>query len=161
MLFMRSPRSSESAKTELAEVKTESTPSQHSKQNTVWKDIGKKVIAVFHCMVRHRMPLLIILFVNNGYAQVIISNQVARQIPSVKLVGLVMAVFSVVEVVVSLGLTSVADKAGHKVMGSIGVLAEIIACIATCVMNEKQGGWVYVPPVLFAIMDTIYQTEVG
>ena len=158
---MRSPHSSESAKTELVEVKTESVPPHHSKQNTVWKDIGKKVIAVFHCMVRHHMPLLIILFINNGYAQVIISTQVARQIPSVKLVGLVMADFSVVEVVVSLGLTSVADKAGHKVMGLVGVLAEIIACITTCIMNEKQGGWVYVPPVLFAIMDTIYQTEVG
>ena len=74
MLFMRSPRSSESAKTELVEVKTESVPPHHSKQNTVWKDIGKKVIAVFHCMVRHHMPLLIILFINNGYAQVIIST---------------------------------------------------------------------------------------
>ena len=115
-------------------MKTESVPPHHSKQNTVWKDIGKKVIAVFHCMVRHHMPLLIILFINNGYAQVIISTQVARQIPSVKLVGLVMAVFSVVEVVVSLGLTSVADKAGHKVMGLVGVLAEIIACITTCII---------------------------
>ena len=146
---------------ELAEVKTESSASHNDQKSTVWKDVGKKVIAVFRCMVRHHMPLLLLLFINNGYAQVIISTQVARQIPSVKLVGLVMAVFSVVEVVVSLGLTGVADKAGHKVMGLIGVLAEIIACITTCIMNEKQGGWVYVPPVLFAIMDTIYQTEVG
>lgn len=158
MLFMRSLPS---PKSELTNVKTDSSTSQHTQKSTVWKDIGKKVIAVFRCMVRHHMPLLLLLFINNGYAQVIISTQVARQIPSVKLVGLVMAVFSVVEVVVSLGLTGIADKAGHKVMGLIGVLAEIIACVTTCIMNEKQGGWVYVPPVLFAIMDTIYQTEVG
>ena len=160
MVFIRSPSSKLPLNTP-EKTKTKADTSSSAEKSSVWKDVGQKVIAVIRCMVRNHMPLLLLLFVNNGYAQVIISTQVARQIPSVKLVGLVMAVFSVTEVVVSLGLTSIADKAGHRLMGLIGVLAEIIACVATCVMNEKQGGWVYVPPVLFAIMDTIYQTEVG
>ena len=55
----------------------------------------------------------------------------------------------------------VSPGASASTLRQLTVEMAVGSAIATCIMNEKQGGWVYVPPVLFAIMDTIYQTEVG
>ena len=126
----------------------------------IWRVTCEKIGIVFRCLIEPRMLLLIVFFINNGYAQVLVSTQVTRQIQSVKLVGLAMAVFAIVEVLTTSILAQVSDKAGHFTIGFIGLIAEVCACIATFYMNEYQSWLVYLPPVFFAIMDTVYQTEV-
>ena len=65
---------------------------------TICRTTCQKIGIVFRCLIEPRMLLLIVYFINNGYAQVLVSTQVTRQIQSVKLVGLAMAVFAIVEV---------------------------------------------------------------
>ena len=131
-----------------------------AESKSIWKITCQKIGSVFRCLVEPRMLLLIVYFINNGYAQTLISTQVTRQINSVKLVGLAMAVFAIVEVLTTVILALVSDKAGHRLIGLIGLIAEILACIFTYYMNEYQSWWIYLPPAFFAIMDTVYQTEV-
>ena len=83
-----------------------------------------------------------------------------RQVADVKNVGLMMAGFAVTEVITTVVLAKVADRAGHRVVGLVGVIAEVTGCVMTCVMNTYQGWTIALPPVLFAIMDTVFQTEV-
>ena len=126
---------------------------------TICRTTCQKIGIVFRCLIEPRMLLLIVYFINNGYAQVLVSTQVTRQIQSVKLVGLAMAVFAIVEVLTTGILAQVSDKAGHFLIGVIGLIAEVLACVSTYYMNEYQSWLVYLPPVFFAVMDTVYQTE--
>lgn len=119
----------------------------------------EKVIVVLKLIVKPSIALLLLLFIANGYTQVVISSQVTRQITDVKVVGLAMAEFSVVEVLVTIVLGRVADRIGHQRMVLIATIATILGSAFTLVMNEYQSFWVYVPPALFAIADTVYQTE--
>ena len=54
------------------------------------KMIAKKAVSVVKCMFEKRMLLLFMLFLNNGYAQLLVSSQLTRQISNVKYVGLAM-----------------------------------------------------------------------
>lgn len=139
---------------------TQSSHDQQTKQQSILANIGERIISVFRCLLQPRMLLLVVLFLNNGYAQLVVSTQVTRQVAEVKNVGLMMAVFAVMEVITTVILGKVADWAGHRVIGLVGVLAEIAGCVATCYMNAYQGWTIIIPPILFAIMDTVYQTEV-
>lgn len=139
---------------------TQSSHDQQTKQNSVLATIGERIISVFRCLMQPRMLLLVVLFLNNGYAQLVVSTQVTRQVAEVKNVGLMMALFAVMEVITTVILGKVADWAGHRAIGLVGVLAEIAGCVATCYMNAYQGWTIVIPPILFAIMDTVYQTEV-
>ena len=42
-----------------------------------WKLIGQKVLAVLRCLVQPRMLLLVLLFLNNGYAQLVVRAHAA------------------------------------------------------------------------------------
>ena len=126
----------------------------------IWAVMGERMASVFRCLIQPRMLLLAVLFLNNGYAQMVISAQVTRQVAEVKNVGLMMAGFAITEVITTVVLAKVADRAGHRVIGLVGVIAEVAGCTMTCVMNTYQGWTIAIPPVLFAIMDTVFQTEV-
>lgn len=110
-------------------------------------------------MIKPSIALLLLLFLTNGYIQIVISSQITRQIVEVKYVGLAMAEFSVVEVLMTLVLGKVADRLGHGVMIIIATVVCCIASFSTLLMNQYQSFWVFIPPALFAIVDTIYQTE--
>ena len=145
------------------EVEVVATEPQVGKQAALahkpWRMIGQKVIAVLRCLLEPRMLLLLCLFLNNGYAQLVVSSQVTRQVQNVKMVGLAMAVFAVVEVVTTLALGAVSDRLGSRVMLLIAVVVELGGACSTLYMNVHQGGWIFLPTSLFAVMDTIYQTE--
>ena len=133
--------------------------SSNDASKKLWKMLGQKVVAVLRCLGQPRMLLLVCLFLNNGYAQLVVSSQVTRQIVDVEKVGLAMALFAVVEVITTAISWKVADKLGNRAMLGIALLAEILAAASTLYMNVKQGGWIFLPPAFFAVMDTIYQTE--
>ena len=124
-----------------------------------WKMIGQKVVAVLRCLSQPRMLLLIMLFLNNGYAQLVVSSQITRQIVNVKMVGLAMALFAIVEVITTAVSWKLADRVGNVVMLGIAVAAEILGAVSALYMNVHQGGWIFLPTAFFAVMDTIYQTE--
>lgn len=124
-----------------------------------WKLIGQKVLAVLRCLVQPRMLLLVLLFLNNGYAQLVVSSQLTRQIANVKMVGLAMALFAIVEVLTTLVSWKLADRLGNRVMLGIAVLAEVLGAASALYMNVHQGWWIFLPTAFFAVMDTIYQTE--
>ena len=139
---------------------TTTTTTMKIQPPSIWAVMGERMISVFRCLIQPRMLLLAALFLNNGYAQMVISAQVTRQVTDVKYVGLMMAGFAITEVITTVVLAKVADRAGHRVVNLVGVLAEVAGCVMTCVMNTYQGWTIALPPVLFAIMDTIFQTEV-
>lgn len=114
---------------------------------------------VLKLMVKPSVAMLLLLFISNGYTQMVISSQVTRQITDVKVIALAMAEFSIVEVIATIVLGRVADRLGHQRMVLIATIACILASAFTLVMNEYQSFWVYIPPALFAIADTVYQTE--
>ena len=126
----------------------------------IWSVMGERMASVFRCLIQPRILLLAALFLNNGYSQMVVSAQVTRQVAEVKNVGLMMAGFAITEVITTIVLARLADRAGHRVIGLVGVLAEVAGCVMTCVMNTYQGWTIALPPILFAIMDTVFQTEV-
>lgn len=123
------------------------------------KMIAKKAVSVVKCMFEKRMLLLFMLFLNNGYAQLLVSSQLTRQISNVKYVGLAMAEYSVVEVITTVVCGYVADRVGSTVMVGSATLFELLGVISACVMSKYQGWWIFVPPTFLGIVDTIYQTE--
>ena len=123
------------------------------------KMIAKKAVSVVKCMFEKRMLLLFMLFLNNGYAQLLVSSQLTRQISNVKYVGLAMAEYSVVEVITTVVCGYVADRVGSTVMVGSATLFELFGVVSACVMNKYQGWWIFVPPTFLGIVDTIYQTE--
>ena len=89
----------------------------------------------------------------------VVSSQITRQIVNVKMVGLAMALFAIVEVITTAVSWKLADRVGNVVMLGIAVAAEILGAVSALYMNVHQGGWIFLPTAFFAVMDTIYQTE--
>lgn len=110
-------------------------------------------------MIDPQFAHLLLLFITNGYIQIAIASQVTRQIENLTMVGIAMMVFSLSEVLLTFFLGRVADHWGNKCMIVIATAFCIIASLSTMVMNTYQAYWVFVPAVLFAVVDTIYQTE--
>ena len=119
----------------------------------------EKIIVTIKLIFTPSVALLLCLFLTNGYIQIVISSQITRQITEVKDVGLAMAEFSIVEVLMTILLGRIADQLGHSIILIIATIACCLASLSTLLMNEYQSYWVFVPPALFAIVDTIYQTE--
>lgn len=119
----------------------------------------EKVVVAIKLIFTPSVALLLCLFLTNGYVQIVISSQITRQITEVKEIGLAMAEFSIVEVIMTILLGKVADKLGHSVTLLVATIFCCLASLSTLFMNQYQSFWVYIPPALFAIVDTIYQTE--
>lgn len=126
---------------------------------SAWHMILERITAVLKCLFTKRMMLLFMLFINNGYGQVVVSSQITRQMKNVDQVGLAMAVYSIVEVITTVVCGYTADRLGNRAMIGIATLVEILGLFSTLYMNKHQGWWVFVPTAFFGIMDTIYQTE--
>ena len=152
-------------KKDVENVSCPSSPQMNVKKSIQFKSpsasqmIMEKTVAVIKCLFTKRMMLLFMLFINNGYGQVVVSSQITRQIKDVDKVGLAMAVYSVVEVITTVVCGCTADRLGNTIMIGIATVVEVLGLFSTIIMNAQQGWWVFVPTAFFAIMDTIYQTE--
>ena len=105
---------------------------------SAWHMILERITAVLKCLFTKRMMLLFMLFINNGYGQVVVSSQITRQMKNVDQVGLAMAVYSIVEVITTVVCGYTADRLGNRAMIGIATLVEILGLFSTLYMIPSK-----------------------